>query len=106
MPSTIEPVKTLIPNTTMSKRVLNGVDKYYIIKPNEGYVLHDKAADQETREGKLVCRYSSGSASCGINYDFTPVAVSDENGGSFIAYGEQRAFYARRKTEVNADHIY
>lgn len=97
---------TIIPNTTMEKGMLNGVHKVYRITPNEGYVLHDKVADEETLEGGIIRRYGVGSASCGANYDFTPLFVTDEHGNTFTAYGAQREFYARLQSEVDGDNIY
>lgn len=106
-------IPTLIPNTTMQKRLLNGVHKTYVIAPIDGYVLHDAATnekeiDPDTLEptGKIIFRYASGGASCGANYDFTPLQVTDENGVTFTAYGAQREFFARPESEVSADEIY
>lgn len=103
---------TIIPNTTMRKMLSNGVHRTYDIEPNDGYVLHDSASDMEgfdpeTGEltGQIVFYYASGGASCGANYDFTPVQVTDENGVTHTAYGS-RAFFARPASEVPANQIY
>ena len=97
-------VPTLIPNTTMQKGLLNGEHKIYNIYPNDGYVLHDKendfvGNDPETGEEIKELWYASRMASCGANYDFSPVTVTDENGVTFVAYGE-REFFVRSKDEV------
>ena len=105
-------IPTLIPNTTMQKRFIDGVHKQYVIAPVEGYVLHDSASDMEgfdpeTGEptGQMVFYYASGDATCGANYDFTSVQVTDENGVTHTGYGS-RAFFARPTSEVPADQIY
>lgn len=70
---------TLIENTTMKKRLFDGVHTSYTIKANEGYLLHDNACDtpvfdeetfEETGEVILGFRPSTYTASCGANYDF------------------------------------
>ena len=92
---------------------VDGVPRVYEITPIEGYVLHDSASDMEgvdpeTGEptGQIVFYYASGEASCGANYEFTPVQVTDENGVVHTAYGAQREFFARPASEVPADQIY
>ena len=67
---------TLIPNTTMQKRLLDGVDYQYLITANDGYVLHDQKrdwteTDPDTEEEILVRGYTRGTATCAANYDFT-----------------------------------
>lgn len=106
-------IPTLIPNTTMQRRFIDGVHKQYVIAPVDGYVLHTKTADYEELDtetgmptGRTIFCYASGSASCGANYDFTPLQVTDENGVTFTAYGAQREFFARPASEVPADQIY
>lgn len=105
-------IPTLIPHTSMRKMFINGVHKTFVIAPVNGYVLHDSASDMEgfdpeTGEltGQIVFYYASGDATCGANYDFTPVQVTDENGVMHTAYGS-RAFFARHASEVPADQIY
>ena len=102
-------IPTLIPNTTMQKRLLDGVHRSYVIAPIDGYVLHTKSADYEETDpetlmptGRVIFMYASGRASCGANYDFTPLQVTDENGVTFTAYGS-RAFFARPVSEVPVD---
>lgn len=87
---------TLIPNTTMQRGYYDGVHKVFIIRPVEGYVLHDNAMDwtvedEETLEEVTVCGYTGGQASCGANYNFV---------------ANPREFYAVLESEVPADHIF
>lgn len=84
---------TLIENTTMYKYLNSeGIHKTYRITPNDGYVLHDKSrdwTDLETEELKLG--YTTGTASCAANYDFTV---------------NPREFYAVPENSVPADQIF
>ena len=94
---------TYIPNTTMQKRVEvddngneTGVIKSYRITPVDGYVLHDNARDweeedPETLEMVTKLGYTTGTASCGGNYDFT---------------ANPREFYAVPADSVPADQIF
>lgn len=91
-----------IPNATVTKCFFDGGVPYYEVKPNEGYVLHDKARDclsiaTDTMEQSQKLGYTAGFVTCGINYEFTPITVTDENGVSFTAYGprEFAAVFAR-----------
>ncbi|MBR3802489.1 MAG: hypothetical protein IKK37_03460 [Clostridia bacterium] len=70
---------TLIENTTMQKKLLDGVFKVYTVKANDGYILHDNNCDmpeydEETWEetGKIILgfRPSTYTATCAANYDF------------------------------------
>lgn len=106
-------IPSLIPNTTMQKRFINGVHKQYVITPLENYVLRDKAddyveIDPDTLEptGRVIFHYASGGATCGASYDFTPLQVTDENGVTHTAYGAQREFFARLASEVPSDQIF
>lgn len=106
-------VASPIPNTTMLEKLRDGAVYGYFIEPIDGYVLHDSASDMEGFDpetgmttGQIVFYYASGGATCGANYDFTPVQVTDENGVTFTAYGAQREFFARPASEVPADQIY
>jgi hypothetical protein len=96
----------------MVRGVLNGVVKAYEITPIEEYVLRDKENDMPIFDeitgeiiGAKFC-YASMGASCGANYDFTPLQVTDENGVTHTAYGAQREFFARLASEVPADQIF
>lgn len=99
-----------IPNTSIKKLMVDGVQRTFNICPDEGYVLHDKAedltvVDPETNEEKTSLGYVSGMTSCGANYDFTPVVVTDENGVSFTTYGE-REFAARLAGDIPKEDVY
>lgn len=99
-----------ISNTTVSKVLRDGTHISYRVQPNAGYVLHDKARDYadidpNTMEETLKLGYTSGYATCGANYAFTPVTVTDENGVTFTAYGS-REFAARRISDVPADQVF
>lgn len=99
--------QSLIPNTTMRKGYADGVHRIYEIEPNEQYVLHDKDLDEvEYDENGEPIRaiklgYYPMYVSCGANYDFTPVTVTDENGVNHTAYGS-REFFAR---PISTDNI-
>ena len=80
-----------IANCTITPRELNGVLKYYFIKANDGYVLHDRVldiveTDLFTNEeiSRIPC-FTEATCSCSANYDW------DAN---------PREFYAVLKTEV------
>lgn len=87
---------TLIANTTMKKRYMDGVFKTYGITANEGYVLHDKSMDwyeqdPDTMEQVLYLGYAVGMKTCGANYDFV---------------ANPREFYAVPADSVPADQIF
>lgn len=89
---------TLIENTSMKLRLLDGVPKTYWITPNENYVLHDRMLDEFAEydeEGNGIgeatrLRYYEGSRTVSVNYDF------DTN---------PREFYAVLRSSVPADDI-
>lgn len=96
-----------IPNTLIERGLRDGEHKLYRLTPNEGYVLHDAANDEiiiypDTLEETKHLWYVSGDTTCGANYDFSPVTVTDENGVTFTAYGE-REFFAKPKNEVKTE---
>lgn len=67
----VDVIPTLLENTTMRKRVTDGVDKTYQITPIEGYLLHDSRADDidYDEEGNVInvtLRYKSSTSSCTI----------------------------------------
>lgn len=82
-------VPTLIENTTMKKRLLNGVHKTYVIKAVDGYALHDKRVDdvfvdQETGTETIVPTFKIGETTVAASYDFSVVTqgaytYADEN---------------------------
>jgi hypothetical protein len=87
---------TLIQNTTMQKRLHDGVHKVYWITPVDGYVLHDKGRDWTdidpiTGEEILYRGYTTGTASCAASYDFT---------------ANPREFYAVLAESVPPDQIF
>lgn len=101
-----------VENATVQKYInASGAHAGYFVTPNEGYVLHDKGRDWEdidpiTGEPSTYhLGYTRGTATCGPNYNFSPVTVTDENGTTFTAYGS-REFAARLETDVPADQIF
>ena len=89
-------IPSLIPNTTMRKMLSDGVHRTYVIEAVDGYVLHDNAADGSDINGNTVYLYSTGTCSCGKNYDFstTELTVPDINGNmvTVTAYGSREFF--------------
>lgn len=105
MAYTYETMDTLIPNAVMRKRLLNGALRSYLIKPADGYVMHDQGMDYLNMREEIdestgetvyvefpVMGYRSSEASVGSNYDFTPVQMQDENGNVVTAYGTRQFF--------------
>jgi hypothetical protein len=89
---------SLIANTTMQKRLFDGVHKTYLITPNEGYVLHDNTLDEceyDPETGELIrvvnLGYTDNTTTCGYNYDFA---------------ANSREFYAVLRTEVPENQIF
>jgi hypothetical protein len=86
---------SLIENTKMQKRYIDGVPKQYLIEPIDGYVLHDNDLDLYegglTEDGQpigeLILGYYDGTRTCSIRYDF------NEN---------PREFYAVLADKVNS----
>ncbi|MBE6640279.1 MAG: hypothetical protein E7619_01705 [Ruminococcaceae bacterium] len=105
-------IPTLIPNTGMQKGYIDGVHRDYIITPAEGYVLRDNANDVEEVDvnelkptGRILFSYVYGSCTCGADYAFSPVQVTDENGVEYTAYGDRR-FFATRIDQVDPERIF
>ena len=94
---TNEPViPSLIANTTMTRNFKDGVAMTYSIRPVDGYVLHDKAADwteldEETGDEITKLGYTRGEASCAVSYNFVT---------------NPREFYAVPEDSVPADQIF
>ena len=96
-----------IPNTVMQKMYIGGVHKAYSIKPILGYVLHDNTMDIEIRDESTMevigkeFGYSPSTVdvTCGASYDFAEHTITDENGNTFVAYGN-RDFFAVPEGEV------
>lgn len=89
---------TLIANTTMQKRLRDGVDYSYRITANDGYVLHDKALDTEEFDyemmiptGNIIRGYTEGTCTCAASYDFI---------------ANEREFYAVLRSEVPENQIF
>ena len=109
---TREEITTIIPNTTMKKVYFDGTLRVFEITPNDGYVLHDSGYDiniydEETGEptGEVLLGYRPSMASCGYNYDFTPVEMQTDDGQTVTAYGS-RKFFAKLASEVPGDQIF
>ena len=89
---------SLIPNTTMKVRSVDGgvSIRSAWITPSSGYVLHDAEADNWDPDGNLVYAYSSGTCSCGGNYELSTetLNVPDINGNTVAvtAYGTRQFF--------------
>ena len=97
---------SLIENTTMVLREVDGNPRVYRITPIEGYVLHDKGRDwtyidPDTMEETARRGYTTGTASCAASYDFSATTLID----GYTAYGS-REFFARPVTEVPSDQIF
>lgn len=112
MATRYEDIETLIPNTTMKKFYINEVFRTYNITPIDGYVLHDNAFDinvydEMTGEptGEVLLGYRPTTASCGYNYDFTPVEMQTDDGQTVTAYGS-RKFFAKLVSEVPENQIF
>lgn len=92
-----EPIETKIPHTMMTKVYIDGVHTYYHVQAVDGYTLHDKVRDYSdldpiTLEETKRLGYTTDYTTCGANYNFTPVSVTDENGVTYTAYGEREFF--------------
>ena len=105
-----ETVTPIIPNTTMRKRIYNGNPLQYLIKPVDGYVMHDNGydvpeEDEITGEETIILGYRPSEASVGINYDFSTTEMLDETGNTVTAYGT-RQFFCKLRTEVPENQIF
>jgi hypothetical protein len=96
--SYVEVNPSIIANTIMLKRLVDGVEKNYLIEPCDGYVLHDANYDtyleydeEYNPIGDPILGYRTTRASVTINYDFT---------------ANPRQFYAVPESEVPADQIF
>ena len=125
MSITYEPMTSIVPNTTMRKRLTNGVLGQYLVKPSPEYVMHDAGYDwldsvpRVDEYGNIICDefgipqyleipklgYRPTEAAVGYNYDWTPVQMLDEADNTIIAYGE-RQFFCKLATDVPADQIF
>ena len=78
---------TLIDNTTMIKRSLDGVDKTYRITPNDGYVLHDNRVDwTDEMTGEEHILFATGTKTVSASYDFNNVVQGTYVGADGVTY--------------------
>lgn len=100
---------TLIPNTTMQKRLNNGIHIQYLITPNEGYVLHDNTYDypifDEFDNETTVLGYRTTTGTVAAAYDFSTTEMIDEAGNTVLAYGN-RQFYTKLANDVPENQIF
>lgn len=89
---------TPIANATVERVFRDEVHKQYRITPNEGYVLHDKAYDEEVIDpdtieptGEIKLGYRTTSATCAASYNFI---------------ANPKEYYAVPIDSVPADQIY
>lgn len=103
---TYEDMTTLVPNTTMQKKLFDGVLQSYTIDPIDGYVLHHNSRDYsdvnpETMETTFKLGYSASATTVHKTYDFDATTTID----GYTAYGRFELF-ARPASEVPADQIF
>ena len=113
-------MESIVPNAAMRKRYTDGDFRQYLIRPNGGYVMHDKDYDlpiyepvydefgnwvDEVDTGRVRLGYRRTEGSVGYFYDWTPVEMLDEAGNTVLAYGE-RQFFCKPIDEVPADQIF
>lgn len=97
-------IESLIENTTMIGCFKGDALSSYRIKPNEGFVLHDKMRDVEELDerdvptGEIIRGYTSIECGCAADYDFGN--VKEINGRT--AYGV-REFFARLASEISTE---
>ena len=106
---------TLIPNTTMVKRLLDGVAKTYCIYPNEGYVLHDNRTygvilDDEFNEIERYPRFATGDMTVSASYDFNNITQGIYEGVDGVVYNVTKIgeyeLYTLPINVVPLEHIY
>lgn len=90
-------IPSQIPNTKTFGIYKNGDLAWYEILPCDGYVLHNKSRDYEeiapdSFDKKKVLGYGETPSSCPLNYSFVPVVVYDENGETYVGFGEYELF--------------
>lgn len=93
-----EMIPSPLENITVEKAFYNDVHRSYRLRPNEGYVMHDKLCDvtvidEETLipTGEILPGYIWSYASVGANYDFVT---------------NPREFYAALETDVPENQIF
>lgn len=111
MAFTYESMESIIPNAVMRKRIYNGDLLTYLIKPTDGYALHDTSYDVPVQDPitmedtGVLLGYRTTEGSVGANYDFTTTEMLDEAGNTVTAYGE-RQFFCKPITEVPENQLY
>ena len=124
MAYTYEQIASFIPNTTMRERLLNGEFRTLLVKPDDGYVMHDTAydipnVDSETNEptGEITLGYRPTEASVARNdaslirdedgnvIGMQTIQMLDEAGNMVTAYGT-RQFFTKPVGDVRADQIF
>lgn len=101
MDFTEKQIESLIKNTTMIGCFKDDVLSSYRIKPNLGYVLHDKMRDVEELDerdvptGEIIRGYTSIECGCGADYEFENTKEIDGR----TAYGE-REFFAIKEEDL------
>lgn len=111
-------IPTLIPNTTMKKRFIDGVFKVYVIAPANGYVLNDRRNnhyeeydENDLGVGEPIIRfYSVGECTVRYDYDFTSITagtITDVDGNE-VSVNKVGAYeiFAIPQSLVPADQIY
>ena len=104
-------IPSMIPNTTMQKRLVDGVIRNFIIEPIDGYVLHDNGWDSPVLDengnetGEVILGYRTYKASVGATYDFSTTQVAAVDGSIVTAYGP-REFYAIPASLVPENQIF
>ena len=106
MAITYTDVEPIIPNTTMQKMGVNGVDRQYKITPVSGYVMHSNTRDWvdenlETGETTFYRGYTRGYSTVQITYDFDNTTEIE----GYTAYGRYGIF-ARPESEVPENQIF
>ena len=89
-------IPSFIPNTTMFKRLRDGVPTTYAITAIDGYVLHDNRGcwterDEMTGEEIVKHAFYGGTCTCSVSYDFE---------------ANPYEFYAVPENTVPADQIF
>lgn len=108
---TYQDTTPIVPNTVMRIRLRDGVPYQYLIKPVDGYVLHDSTYDTydmdfSTMTEYLVCLgYRTTEGSVAASYDFSTGTMLDDEGNEVTYYGS-RQFFTKLASEVPENQIY
>ena len=108
-------IPSLIPNTTMKKKLLDGVHKVYIIEPDKGYVLHDNRTcgiildNDSFKELGRYPKFATADISVWANYDFNTMTTGTYEGVDGVTYNVTKIgeyeFYTLPADAVDAAHI-